>query len=464
MGFPLPSALRAALTLGLAPRTLPDNIERAFAAQCAKQFDAHARLVATLAFACNLLWWPTDWLVFRAVPNAIPIAIKCRIIVTASCMVYLGLPRFALLRRHIVALFGLTSGLVCFAAGWAAGMVGSPDTPYFHALYVAVFGTVPLPLSLGRRIRLTGVLALATAAGLFLPHPEYIHSAHVGLCISFLVFGILLSTWFGHTPYLLSRENFAQAQELSESAALLERRVAERTDELRMLLDHVETTREVERAHIARELHDELGQELSALRYSLGYTVTRYRKEPLAIRANLEDLEDLLRRTATTTRNLVTDLRPRVLDDLGLDAALAWLAQRTEQRSGLSCTLDVRGDLSILPERVATTAFRVVQEALTNVVRHAEASCAKVTVVSEAGSLSLCIEDDGMGLGASRARQGEETSGVGLLGMRERVQAHEGKLEIYDHGPSNGTEVRCRLPISPPSRPASRRSRLSMAA
>jgi len=456
----LASALRTALTFGPATRTLPDNIERAFAARCAKQFDAHARLVATLAFACNLLWWPTDWLVFHAVPNAIPIAIKCRITVAASCMVYLGLPRIPLLERHIIALFGLTSGLVCFAAGWAAGMVGSPDTPYFHALYVAVFGTVPLPLPLGRRIGLTGVLALATAAGLFLPHPEYIHSAHVGLCISFLVFGILLSTWFGHTPFRLSRENFAQSHALSENAALLERRVAERTDELRRLLDHVETAREVERARIARELHDELGQELSALRYSLGYTITRYRKAPMAITANLEDLEGLLRRTAQTTRNLVTDLRPRVLDDLGLDAALAWLVQRTDQRSGLACTLDVRGDLAGLPDRVAITAFRVAQEALTNVVRHAEASRAIVTVVAEPGSLSLCVEDDGIGLGASRRRGGEETSGVGLLGMHERVQSLDGSLSIHDHAPLRGTEVRCRLPIGP----VSRRSRISVAA
>jgi len=447
-----PSILREMLSFWPREKPLPETIERAFAERCAEQFDAHGKLVATLALACNTLWWPTDWLVFRSIPNAIDIAIRCRVALVIACVTYVVLPRTPLIKRHIVTLFAAASMTTCAAAGWGAGMVGSPDTPYFHALYISVFGSVPLPLPLGRRVALTVMLGVATWSGAFLPHPEYFESPHILLSMSFLVFGMLLSTWFGHTPFRLSRENFAQAQELAESARLLETRVAERTDELRQILDHVETAREHERAHIARELHDELGQELSALRYSLGYTVTRYRKEPLGISANLEDLEDLLRRTAQTTRNLVTDLRPRVLDDLGLDAALAWLVQRTEQRSGLVCKLDVRDDLSGLSDRVAITAFRVVQEALTNIVRHAKAHSASVSVFLDPGTLTLYIEDDGIGLRAGQRTEGEESSGVGLLGMRERVHSLEGALSIHDHAPKSGTKVRCRLPIAPPSR------------
>lgn len=449
-------------------RSLPPSIEQAFAQHCAEQFDSHGRLIAALTFVCNILWWPTDFIVFRRIPNSTELTLQSRVALALACLTYLLMPRFAFVKRNIISFFALGGMVIGFASAYAAGRLGNLDTPFFHAQYLGVFGTVPLPLPLRRRIAMTLLFAASIASGIFLPNPENFNSPYVGYCISFFIFGCSLSIWFGHTPYLLSRENFAQAQELSfhaqaltESARQLESRVAERTEELRMILDNVETARETERTHIARELHDELGQELSALRYSLGYTVARYQKNPTNIAANLSDLEDLLARTAATTRHLVTDLRPRVLDDLGLDAALSWLVQRTRDRSGLTCSLTVHGELADLPGRVATTAFRVVQEALTNIVRHAQAKNATITVECDIVAVHLRIEDDGMGISTSRELGGKnnESSGVGLLGMRERIQALEGTISIEDRKPS-GTTVQCRLPISPPSR----RSRTKVAA
>lgn len=440
-------------------RSLPPNIEEAFAQRCAEQFDRHGRLIATLTFVCNLVWWPTDLIVFRLIPNSTHIAFESRVALALACLTYLFVPRIPFIKRNIISFFALGGAVVGFASAYAAGRLGNLDTPFFHAQYLGVFGTVPLPLPLRRRVAMTLLFAVSIASGIFLPNPENFNSPYVGYSVSFFIFGCLLSVWFGHTPYLLSRENFAQAQELSfhatalaESARQLESRVAERTEELRMILDNVETARETERTHIARELHDELGQELSALRYSLGYTVARYQKNPTSITANLGDLENLLARTATTTRHLVTNLRPRVLDDLGLEPALSWLVQRTDQRNDLSCKLEVQGDLTELPSRVATTAFRVVQEALTNIVRHAGAKNAKVMVECDATTVHIRIEDDGLGIAASRAnlKKSNESSGVGLLGMRERIQALEGTFSMREASPS-GTVIQCRLPLNPPS-------------
>src|SRR5207253_2186186 len=122
----------------------------------------------------------------------------------------------------------------------------------------------------------------------------------------------------------------------------------------------------------SRELHDQLGQELTALHLALALSAQRFAKDPKSITGNLEEMSALLKRTQSTTRNLVAELRPQLLDELGLYAGIEWLIRQTEQRSQLQCTL-VADAMAELPADVSTVAFRIVQEALTNVVRHAKA-------------------------------------------------------------------------------------------
>src|SRR5262249_54501684 len=137
----------------------------------------------------------------------------------------------------------------------------------------------------------------------------------------------------------------------------------------------------------------------------------------------------------------------------GLEAAAQWLIERTEQRSRLTCRLSVTGDLKNLDDRVATAAFRVLQEALTNVVRHAEAQAVEVEIAAQKSHLELRISDDGIGLTPARARANRSGSHVGLIGMRERGHALGGQLEIRERAANlgHGTVVHCQLPLALPA-------------
>ncbi|MFO0586934.1 MAG: sensor histidine kinase [Polyangiaceae bacterium] len=428
--------------------------EAAFLVDCDERLGRQSDILFGVIIACNLLWWPTDHVVFGTVDHWGPTLVASRVALLLMSASYLVLSRLSPLRRWRFWLLTVAAFVSAAIAGRGAGALGGPEECFFHPLYVVLFASVPLPLPLRKRVLVTVAICVGLAGGYFLPHLSYLSSPQASLVVSFLVFSNVISIWFGHIQFLLSRDNHAQAHELAEHGRLLESRVEDRTRELRDLLDYVETLRETERTHIARELHDELGQELSALRYSLSFTKTRYGREPDSIAANLQDLDGLLRRTTQTTRNLVTDLRPRVIDDLGLEAAVEWLVERTHKRGDLACELTVRGELSATSPRAAMTAFRLVQEALTNVGRHAQATRVDIRITSEESELTIVVLDDGIGIDASRAAKGG-AAGVGLLGMRERVHAVGGTLVIRDRSPERGTEVRCQVPCFPMSvRPA----------
>jgi signal transduction histidine kinase len=148
-----------------------------------------------------------------------------------------------------------------------------------------------------------------------------------------------------------------------------------------------------------------------------------------------------------STRDAVTHLRPRVLDDLGLGAAAAWLVSSVQKHSGLDCALHVEGEdpgavdtgLTRTADDVSLAAFRVLQEALTNVVRHADATRVEVTL-RFAGGVSLRVDDDGAGIPEAPSR-----TGMGLIGMRERARALGGSV-VVEPRPGGGTRVRCELP------------------
>ncbi len=286
---------------------------------------------------------------------------------------YFPLTRIAAIRAHQDALL-IGSGLVVSAAmGWATGFMGGPDRPQIHMLDLLVCGTIPMPLRARSRAVVTVLFAGAILGGYLVPFPEHLASPYLPVGVSMLICTIVVSITFGHMLYLLLRANFFQAALLVENNALLEERVAERTRELRELLSRLETTREEERNRIAREIHDELGQELTAQRLTLAIAEDCLDGEPDTARAKLGDMRVMLDRMMTTVRALIADLRPWILHDLGLGEAAQWLARRTEELSGLTCKLVVSGDLASLDPERSAAVFRILQESLNNVTKHAEA-------------------------------------------------------------------------------------------
>lgn len=204
----------------------------------------------------------------------------------------------------------------------------------------------------------------------------------------------------------------------------------------------LEAIREEERAHIARELHDDLGQLLAALRVDMDLLQQHDAHEPAA-RARLHSMDQLLLSAITSLRRIAGNLRPRALDEGGLYFALQSLRHDWVQRHGIACHLDAAEGELILDDRYSTAIFRIVQESLTNIARHAQARSVRLSLHRRGGDLVIAIEDDGRGIGESDL---DKPTSYGLLGMRERVLALRGDLAISG-GPGRGTRLDIRLPL-----------------
>jgi len=219
-------------------------------------------------------------------------------------------------------------------------------------------------------------------------------------------------------------------------------------ERLRTFSARLEAARERERSRIAREVHDELGQALTGLKMDAVWLRDRMEAGPIAddavrLRKRTKAMADLIDETIETVRRIATELRPGVLDDLGLVAAVEWQVGEFTKRSGIPCSLTTNIDQIDLPGQVATGAFRILQEALTNVARHAEASQVRVRLKHENSWIRLEVEDDGVGLG-----HGEPVEGLGLVGIRERAGLLGGAVDIESQ-PDGGTRVAVRLPTEP---------------
>jgi PAS domain S-box-containing protein len=214
-------------------------------------------------------------------------------------------------------------------------------------------------------------------------------------------------------------------------------------DQLRRLSGSIMANQEKERRAIARELHDELGQVLTALRMDAVWLSARLRQPDPTASDRALAMCHLIDRTIDEVRSLATRLRPGVLDDLGLLAALEWYITDFEKRTGITCIFKHRN----VPEVDgigATAAYRIAQEALTNVTRHAAASQVKVSLQPEKGALTLSVVDNGRGFDLKEIAALEC---LGLAGMRERASLLGGSLEIRSR-PGKGTKVYFRLPVS----------------
>ena len=237
------------------------------------------------------------------------------------------------------------------------------------------------------------------------------------------------------------------ARELLERAShvagiALERR--ELDEQLRALAARNESIREDERTAIARDIHDQLGQALTALKLDLGWLGRRITADEL-----LGKLDEMARATdeiIRTVRRISADLRPGVLDDIGLQAAIEWQAEEFEKRSGMRCRVRAEiGDLR-LERELATTIFRIFQESLTNVARHADAREVDVTLVLDHGQIRLEIADDGVGI----PEVGPRNSTLGILGMGERARRLGGSCTVKRRTP-RGTAVTLVMPLRFPS-------------
>ena len=218
-------------------------------------------------------------------------------------------------------------------------------------------------------------------------------------------------------------------------------RLRESEDKLRRLAAHLISVREEERAHIAREIHDELGQVLTGIKMEVGWLQKRL-KEPLLLE-KCDSMAKLIDSTVQTVRKIATGLRPEMLDDMGLIAAVGWQAKDFQKRTGIRCRTKLPPEGTKLDLDVSTTAFRIFQEILTNVARHSRATRVDIELIVDEERLSLEVADNGVGIPDSDLN-GRKS--LGLLGMQERALLFGGQVGITGV-PGQGTRVSVTIPI-----------------
>jgi signal transduction histidine kinase len=221
---------------------------------------------------------------------------------------------------------------------------------------------------------------------------------------------------------------------------VLERRSDEAEDQMRALSQQLVNTQEEERKNLSRELHDHVAQVLTGLRMELG-RIERVSPQTAPVVAECKELVDDMFRTV---RNLALGLRPSMLDDFGLQAALEWHVRDFMARYAINVNLTMDGDFDRLPDSHRTCVYRIVQESLTNCVRHADAKNIEVRVTTDAGQLQVSVSDDGVGL--DPAHRGK---GLGLRGIDERVRELHGTVAISPEQ-EKGTTLAVRLPLPAP--------------
>ena len=205
----------------------------------------------------------------------------------------------------------------------------------------------------------------------------------------------------------------------------------------------LQSVREEERSRIARELHDDLGQRLTALGMDLDWIIEKLPGDQPELRTKTKTMRALLEETVRSVRHIAADLRPMMLDDLGFNAAIEWLAEEFSQRTGIRCLINADEDELDVGEPMATSLFRMVQEALTNVARHAAATTVDIGVQPYPDKVVLKIQDNGKGFSPAVER-GRRS--FGLLGMRERAHALGGDLTITSE-PNSGTRIEISIPF-----------------
>ncbi len=223
-----------------------------------------------------------------------------------------------------------------------------------------------------------------------------------------------------------------------------EQALRESREEIRRLALAASAVREQEKSRIARELHDELGQALTALKIDVGWLRENLAAGDEAAQRKLASMQLLLDGTVAAARRISADLRPLMLDDLGLVAACEWLVHNFTQRTGAACELVLAGEGLDLPDPGASAVFRVLQESLTNIAKHAEATQVEVALERDDAAVTLTVRDNGRGFDPDAPRR---PGSYGLTGLKERAYLMGGTVRL-DTGPGQGTTVEMRLPAA----------------
>lgn len=400
------------------------------------------RLYVVALFLAVVLGWPTDLVLLQGDPVVRGQMTTWRLgtVALMAAWVLVG-TRLVDPRRQVALWSAAYAGSLTLWTAWAVGRSGGFDSPWPYYLYFALTSLLPVPSWSVDRGAVLAAIAAAIATGFLVLHPEHRADPRVPDAMMFLVTVTGLTMVLGEVVLVAALAFFFQRRRLEAvSASLsdlnrdLDERLRARTADLRALARHLVDAQEHERNRIAGELHDELRQQLAAIRFVIR-AWKRSEDRPAEV---LADVDALVATASESVRRLAHSLRPLALEQVGLTAACASLVGTMCAPAGLAHDLTTEGDLDGLDPEVGVTVYRVLHEALTNITRHAKAHSVDVVLSRGPEGVCLTVQDDGVGLG-------DATPGHGLVGMRERARSAGGRLTLgaVDGG---GTEVRLDLP------------------
>src|SRR5262245_52057398 len=260
---------------------------------------------------------------------------------------------------------------------------------------------------------------------------QVLHRFLLQIMIVALILGTFVAVLTTCSALVLEKRHDAQRKQIEETQ-----------NKLRRLSRRLVQAQEIERRALSRELHDEVGQMMTALGMELGNIETLRYTEGGAFDERVEDAKRLNTEAMRAIRDLAMGLRPSMLDDLGLEAALKWQGREFSRHSGVPSIVEMKGTPDHLTDAQQTCIYRVVQEALTNCARHAKAQNVLVSVRTQAEKIIVLVKDDGIGFNPFASGRG----GLGLLGIRERVEELDGTVRITSQ-PNKGTLIQVQIPV-----------------
>lgn len=267
---------------------------------------------------------------------------------------------------------------------------------------------------------------------------EHTHKDKNGKDVIVDIFSFPLFDLTGDVEYIVEiQQNITERKEAEE-------RLRSSREKLRGLTAYLESAREEERRKMARKIHDELGHMLTGLKIDLSWLAKRLSKEQESLFEKTKSMSKLVDTTIQTVKKIAAELRPGVLDDLGISTAIEWQTGEFEKMAEIKCEFSSNPADIILDQERSIAIFRIFQEMLTNIIRHAKATRVKVSLKKEGDNIVLEVRDNGKGISN---KQISDPKAFGLIGMRERVRPWEGEIKISG-APGKGTTVAVSIPLS----------------
>lgn len=408
-------------------------------AEVRQKFVRDVYLIAAMITFFNVTYWFSDAWLMAAVPGAAETfalgRTKLVVLALVTVVVHTLFPRR-------VYLLGLVAGAAAFyIIGDLLGRIGSPSTAWFGFLYPFALISIGQWLTPIQRAGVVLVYGVAMLGGYFSANPAWLLDPLLGPTVGYFLYVQAMSYFIGLFVDYSKARHFMTQRDLKRARAHLEERVAERTQTLQQLVAQMDRVQDLERTRLARELHDEVGQVLTAQRLAMRLAKRRYNQRDQDIGPNLDQLEGLVEEVTVQFREVLRAQRLSVLDELGLEKALQQLAHRATTRLDLPCELRIVPSPLMIDPELELIVYRCVQEGVTNAAKHARATRLQVEVRASEEELVATVTDDGVGIGASGGQ------GFGLLGVRERVVAARGIFEVSAL-PGGGTRLQIRLPLT----------------